>query len=90
MNAIRTTAFFILAGSILFIDWFGDKIANGVPGYHADKFPSGWGFYAIPAAFILTMLSALTLITDALVITTRWTTNALQTRKRSRNVVDKR
>ena len=70
MNKIRLAAFAILFVSITFVDWCGDKIAYG--GYLADKFPTGWTFYAVPAAFFIGTLSAMVLTIDALSVFAKW------------------
>lgn len=64
MNAVRMAAFAIIFAAIAFINWYGDKIGHEV-GW-ADKLPSGFGFYAIPIATILAILSVAFLLCDFL------------------------
>ncbi len=72
MNKIRLWAFVILFTSFTYINWYGDKIGHDSARYGADKFPSGWGFYCVPAAFLLGGLSVIVLAVDALVVLVKW------------------
>jgi hypothetical protein len=71
---VRLGAFAILIAAIIYIDWYGDMIGHDSARYGADKFPSGFGFYCIPAAFLLGCLAALVLLVDALIVSARWMT----------------
>jgi TRAP-type C4-dicarboxylate transport system permease small subunit len=72
MNRIRFASCAIFFASITYIDWLGDKISYSSGRYGADKFPSGWGYYLIPAAFFLGGLSVIVLLIDAVIISAKW------------------
>jgi len=69
---VRLGAFSILIATITYIDWYGDKIGHDSARYGADKFPSGWGFYCVPTAFLLGGLAVIVLMVDAVIVLAKW------------------
>lgn len=75
MNRVRLAAFAVLIAAFTYVDWYGDKIGHDSARYGADKFPSGWGFYLVPAAFVLGGLAVILLMVDALIVLAKWIMN---------------